>query len=442
MGAVDGLTPVAPCAVPLGTRRPSPVPRRRRVLPELDAVARRGLVGIVIARLAVNGGIRVVYPFLFVIARGVGVSFEVIAFLVASRSLAGLAGPALARHAHDRHRRAMLQGLLLVVGACLLIIASRPAPPPARVVLVAAGFAATGLARPVFELPMQTWISAHVPANVRGRALGIAELGWALSLAVTVPTAGLLIGRVGWRGPFVLVVVLAVAGMGALLVAVPPDARRVAPPDARRADPPHPRAPAAARVPGAVARLPAASAICLGAALAVAAGEAVLVVYGRWLTHEFGMTVAQIGMSTLIIVAAELLGEGVIVVVSDRLGLRRTLFTALAVSLASYGALGLVGGSAVMAFAAVVTLFVAFEVSVVALIAFASTTARCATDRTRLLGRLMAGIACGNAVGAVVAPVAFAAGGIALAGGVSAVSAGVALVVLWVGSRPVPAPAR
>lgn len=62
-----------------------------------------------------------------------GVSFEVIAFLVASRSLAGLAGPALAHHAHDRHRRAMLQGLLLVVGACLLIIA--PAPPPAPVVL-------------------------------------------------------------------------------------------------------------------------------------------------------------------------------------------------------------------------------------------------------------------------------------------------------------------
>lgn len=98
---------------------------------------------------------------------------------------------------------------------------------------------------------MQTWVSANVPAAVRGRALGVTELGWALSLAVTV-------------------------------------------------------------------------------ALAVAAGESVLIVYGRWLTTDFNLSVAQIGVSTLAIVAAELCGEGLVVVVADHLGLCRTLFSALA----------------------------------------------------------------------------------------------------------------
>jgi hypothetical protein len=44
------------------------------------------------------------------------------------------------------------------------------------------------------------------------------------------------------------------------------------------------------------------------AGLAVAAGESVFVVYGEWLTRDFGMSVARIGASTLLIVAGELAG--------------------------------------------------------------------------------------------------------------------------------------
>lgn len=175
-----------------------------------SAAVGRGLVGIVVARLAVIGGIRVVYPFVTVIASGLGMSVEGVALLVASRALAGLAGPAIARlSGRFGPHSLMLTSLLLLVTGCPMIIVPDMTPPPVRTAVVGAGFVATGLARPLFDLPMQTWVSARVGPSARGRAVGVTELAWALSLVATVPVAGMLIDRTGWRSPFLLVVAMA-----------------------------------------------------------------------------------------------------------------------------------------------------------------------------------------------------------------------------------------
>jgi predicted MFS family arabinose efflux permease len=392
----------------------------------LAPAVRRGLTGVVIARLAVNGGIRVVYPFLPVLAHGLGMSFQVLALLVASRSLAGIAGPVLARVvARFRQRALMLGSELVVASGCLLIAASPAAPERFRTVVVGVGFLATGLARPLFDLPMQTWVSARVPVADRGRALGVTELGWALSLAATVPLAGVLIERIGWRSPFVLVAAMAALGMIALLRTMPADDAGASP---------------NAQVPVTLRRSSRAwrstgLAVCAGAALAVAANESVFVVYGEWLSRDFGMSVRQIGASTLLIVTAELIGDGLVVTVSDRVGLWRTLFSALVVSAAAYSALALTGDRISLAVAAIGALFVALEVIVIVLVAIASTVAQRTQDRARLFGGVMAAIACGNAVGAALAPQIFARGGIALSGAAAACAVTVAAAVLWLGSQ-------
>lgn len=429
--AHNDLIPLeAPCALAVDAL-PARDLRRSRPLLDLDTSVTRGLAGIVFARLAVNGGIRVVYPFLPVIARGLGVSFEVVALFVASRSLAGLAGPAIARITPPHRRRAlMLLSQMVVLTGCLLIAASGGVPPTIRTTVVGLGFAATGLARPLFDLPMQTWVSAHVPEAVRGRALGLTELGWALSLAATVPVAGVLIEQVGWRSPFMLVAAMSAVGLVALARTLPRD--DVAPVLRPQAEP------VIHVMLSRTRKIPTGAAICLGAGLAVAAGESLLIVYGEWLTRDFGMSVAQIGASTLLIVLAELLGEGLVVAVSDRLGLCRTLFGALFVSAVMYVALGLTGYNVGFAFAVVTTLFVAFEVTVVSLIAFASTIAHRARERARLLGSLMAAVAGGNAVGAIAAPALFNRGGIALAGAAAATATALATIVVWMGSRSNP----
>lgn len=385
----------------------------------------RGLAGVVAARLAVNGGIRVVYPFLPVLAHGLGMSFEVLALLIATRSMAGVAGPVLARITPlHRQRALMITSELVVASGCLLIAAAPAAPATIRTAVVGVGFLATGLARPLFDLPMQTWVSTHVPAAERGRALGVTELGWALSLAATVPLAGVLIDHAGWRSLFVLVAAMAAAGIVALLLMLPGDGAPT-------------RAHAMPLARGTTARTWTFTglAICAGAALAVAASETVLVVYGEWLAQDFGMSVTQIGASTLLIVTAELVGEGLVVTVSDRVGLWRTLFSALAVSAAAYSTLGLAGDHISVAIAAISGLFVALEVTVIMLIAIASTVVQRTQDRARLLGGVMAATACGNAVGAALAPLLFARGGIALSGMASACAIAVAAAVLWSGSQ-------
>lgn len=396
-------------------RRAGAVPSHRTV------IARRALVGIVVARIAVNGGIRVVYPFVALIAAGLGMSVQGLALLVASRALAGLAGPAVARMVSPtRRRRLMLASQVLVAAGCVTIVAAASAPPAVRAMLVGTGFIATGLARPVFDLPMQTWVRAHVPVTARGRVLGVTETGWALSLAVTVPAAGVLIERTDWRSPFLLVIAVAVAGAIALLLTVPRDGPDAASPDVVGPERPTPR-PRTRRVRTNVA-------VGVGAALAVAGAESLLMVHGTWLTRDLGMTVSQVGASTMFIVGAELLGEGLVITLADRVGLERTLFRALVASAAVYGGLGLVGDDVGLALAATGVLFVTFEVSIVVLIALATVTT---DDRAGLLGTLMAAVACGNAVGAAAGPLLFARGGIALSGVVSAVAAATAIVVLW-----------
>ena len=177
-------------------------------------------------------------------------------------------------------------------------------------------------------------------------------------------------------------------------------------------------------------RMPTGVAVAVGAALAVAAAESLVMIHGAWLTQDVGLSVSQVGASMMLIVVAELLGEGLAVTIADRIGLARMLSGALLVSAAMYAGLGVVGDHRGLVLTAIGAVFVCFEVTVVVLVALVSTAADEHGARAGLLGTLMAATACGNAVGAAVGPVLFARGGIALAGLVSAGAATIALVVL------------
>lgn len=383
-------------------------------------MTRRGEVGaalaaVLVARTAVNGGLRVVYPFLPEIARGLGVSFATLATLVSLRSLAGVAAPAAARAAEALGRRALMVGATTAVAAGCLLVAGAP-----TVAVAAAGFLLVGLAKPAFDVPMQAWFADRVPWARRGRVLGVTELAWALSLAVTVPPSGVLIVAAGWRAPFVLVAVLAAIGVLAVAGLIPTDR----PPQRRRA-----------RLALTRPRL-----ALLGVVLLFSvSAELLFVVYGAWLEDDLGLSVTAIGTFTLVVVAAELVGEGAVAALSDRVGLRRAIMAGLLGSAGAYAALGLVGGSLAAAVLTVVAWFVCLEVTIVATVPFVS---ELATDpapdaarppppaRDRLLALMVAVIAAGRALGAVVAPAAYAAGGITASGRVAAAGVLLAAVLL------------
>lgn len=381
----------------------------RATRPILVAVA-----AMLVARTAVNGSYRLVYPFLPQIADGLGVTLGTAGALLFVRALAGLTAPAVPR-AIDRlgHRPVMLGALgWVVVGAG--VVAASDTVPTGWPALVGAGvgFAAMGLAKPLFDIPMQGWLGARVPARRRGRVLGVTELAWGLGLALAFPTAWLIVWA-GWTAMFWLVAGLAVAGAVVVAVVIPRG-------DVQRTRP--------AALPLAALRGPLASLLTVVVLFRLAA-ELLFVVYGEWLGADLGLAVTAIGAFTLVVVASELAGEGAVAVFGDRVGLRRSVLIGLAGTTVAYASLGLVGGSLARALIVVVAWFVLFEITIVATIPLAVGLGE--ASRERLLSLIAAVNVVATGVGALVGPALFfAVDGIWLNGLVAAACTAAAALVL------------
>ena len=365
---------------------------------------RRALVATFIARSAANGALRVVYPFLPVIARGLGVSPAALSSLIALRNLGGLATPVVARLAERRGRRwMMLVAMVAVTLGCTLTASS------SVFILAGIGIVVVGFALPAFAIPMQAWFGDRVPYSERGRVFGITELTWSVGLLAVVPISGFLIERTSWRAPFILVAVASAIGTVAVTQGIGSDRPQERIPRSLKLTPPRVR-------------------ILATAMLVSIAAEIPFIVYGQWLEGSFGLSVAGIGTFTIAVVIAELLGEGLVTVYADRWGLRRMFLGGLLVSGLAYLALSLTGSALVLATIVVVVWIASFEVTIVAAIPFASEMATEA--RERLLSLFTVMIAMGRVVGALIAQPLFTTGGIGLVGVVSAVCVGVAALLL------------
>src|ERR671918_954444 len=365
---------------------------------------RRALVATFIARSAANGALRVVYPFLPVIARGLGVSPAALSSLIALRNLGGLATPVVARLAERRGRRwMMLVAMVAVTLGCTLTASS------SVLLLAGIGIVVVGFALPAFAIPMQAWFGDRVPYSERGRVFGITELTWSVGLLAVVPISGFLIERTSWRAPFILVAVASAIGTVAVTQGIGSDRPQERIPRSLKLTPPRVR-------------------ILATAMLVSIAAEIPFIVYGQWLEGSFGLSVAGIGTFTIAVVIAELLGEGLVTVYADRWGLRRMFLGGLLVSGLAYLAFSLTGSALVLATIVVVVWIASFEVTIVAAIPFASEMATEA--RERLLSLFTVMIATGRAVGALIAQPLFTTGGIGRVGVVSAVCVGVAALLL------------
>jgi predicted MFS family arabinose efflux permease len=376
---------VEPSALPS-----SELPRLGSLGGTADPEVRRALIATLVARTAINGGSRGPFPFLPVIARGLGVPLETVGLLQGVKVAAGLGTPLLIRPAERYGRRTLMLGALVVLLAGCALFAFRP-----PLALAFVGFALIGVAKVAYDVPMQAWFGDRVPVERRGRVLGITELTWALSLLLVVPVSGLLIPVIGWQAPFLVTGVLAVLGFVAVRTLMRPDR-----PGHHEARP---------------LRLEGRHLMLLAAAVAFwVAAELLFTVYGAWLEDDLGMSVPAIGVFTLLVVTAELLGEGTVTALSDRVGLRRSAVGGLIGSAAAYAALGQVGGSLPLAVVVVFVWFTCFEIAIVALIPFVSVLAQESPER--LLSWFAVAMTLGRIAGAVAGPRVYLAGGIHASG--------------------------
>lgn len=135
---------------------------------------------------------RMVYPFLAVFSRGLGIDLATLSLALTIRSLIGTVGPFIATIGDSRGRKlTMMLGLgLFTAGASVVVFWP-------TFLAFAVALILTTLGKFVFDPPMQAYLGDRVPYERRGRVLAVTELGWSLAFIGGIPLMGFLISRWG-----------------------------------------------------------------------------------------------------------------------------------------------------------------------------------------------------------------------------------------------------
>jgi predicted MFS family arabinose efflux permease len=365
-------------------------------------------------RLVMNTAFRFVYPFLPAIARGLGVPLGQAAYLISARHIAGLATPAVTRvvgHGERRHR-------LIVTGMLLFIAGSAVTAATSAYVGALIGFALIGLAKPVFDVSSQAYVSDRVPYARRARYLAVFEFTWAGALLVGAPATGWLISRTSWSTPFWVFGALTIVAA----VLVP-----------RFVDADHPVSEAShSRM-----RPDRAALAFLGVAGFFAlASEMIVVVFGAWLEESFGLSLVALGGVAFLIGVSELAGEGATFAFTDRIGKRRAILIGLTISAVGFALLVPARNEMAVGLAVLAVALFGFEFTIVSSIPLASELLPSA--RARYLAWMVVAMSLARGLGAAVGPSLFDSFGLP-GPAVAAVAADIiaaGILITWVRERP------
>jgi len=364
--------------------------------------------------MVMNTAHRMFYPFLPAFSRGLGVPVETLTTMLSLRGALGMSAPVFGPLADRLGRRtAMLIGMgLFCIG--LSLVAAFPGIVTLFIVvmlIISAKF--------VFDPALQAYLAERIPYSQRGLAVALSELAWSGAVLIGVPLVGILIARGGWRAPFLpLAVVGALAAVWIVLI-IPADA-------------PHGRHAKAITLRQwlSLLREPSVMAAMAINLLSSGANESLNVVYGVWLERNFALTVTQLGFTTTVIGIAELIGEGGVAVLSDRLGKRQTIALGLVMSALAYFVLPLASFNIQWALAGIFFAYLTFEFAIVANIPLITELAPEA--RSTMVSMAVASHAAGRMLGALLGSFVFRYGFVwnGVAAGV-ATAIGIPLI-LWV----------
>ena len=351
-----------------------------------------------------------IYPFLPVFARSVGVNLETMALVATARSTLGLAGPVLGSLGDQIGRkRAMLIGLVLFICGLFLVIFW-----PTYISLML-GFLLGAAGKIIFDPAMQAYLGDRVLYAKRGRAIALTELGWSWASLLGLPLVGWVIARAGWVAPFPLL-----AGLGGIAILI---LWRILPSDPRT-----PQANAGFRhALRAILAHPAALAGLGVGLLTSLSNETVNIVYGAWIEQDFGLKVEALGAASAVIGLAELCGEGFVASLTDRIGKRWAIGSGIALIIVSCLSLPFLRHTLPGALGGLFFFFIAFEFTFVSAISLMTELVPDARA-TMMAGNLTAA-AIGRALGALIGPMLFTYGLLANSTA-AAMLAALALVIL------------
>jgi MFS transporter, DHA1 family, inner membrane transport protein len=336
-------------------------------------------------RTILNTMHRMVYPFLAVFARGLGVDVITLSFVVTARSFIGMFAPVLGSIADQRGRRfGMLLGIFLfIVGMGLVALL------PSFITFSIALLLAI-LSKYLFDPSMQAYFGDRIPYERRGTALAVTEGAWSLAFIAGVPLMGWLIARFGWNAPFPLLTALGLVMFIVVWRMIP------------RADPlrSQPQTASGKNVRAVLTNLPALAGISI-AMWASASNELVNLIFGVWLEDSFGLKIAALAGASAVIGLSELSGEGLVALTTDRLGKPRALVLGLIGNILAALLLPIVGRTEIGALVGLFLFYITFEYVLVSHLPLM--TEVMPNARATLLSFNVTGHSLGRMIGALVA---------------------------------------
>lgn len=347
------------------------------------------LVIFMALRTILNTMHRMVYPFLAVFARGLGVDVATLSYVITARSFIGMFAPVLGSISDHRGRKfGLLLGIFLFIGG-MSLVAIAPSFWTFSLALIMAI-----LSKYLFDPSMQAYFGDRIPYEKRGTALAVTEGSWSLAFIAGIPLMGALIARFGWSAPFPLL-----AGLGLLMFAV---VWRVVPRD----DHPAQRSASTSRqnARAVLTSIPALAGISI-ALWASAANELVNLIFGVWLEDSFGLKIAALAGASAVIGLSELGGEGLVALTTDRLGKPRALALGLVGNIVASLLLPVVGRTELGALVGLFLFYITFEYVLVSHIPLMTEVMPGA--RATLLSFNVTGHSLGRMIGALFATVLY-----------------------------------
>lgn len=329
-----------------------------------------------------------VYPFLPVFARGLGVDLAAVSLILSVRALVGALGPFLGTIADSHGRKfGMLIGVV-VFTLGVILVAIWPALLPFALALIL-----ITLGKAVFDPSMHAYVGDIIPYHVRGGAIAIIEMSWSISFILGIPFMGFLINRYGWQSPFT---VLGLLGLLTLLIL----ARYLPAGETPPAGQPGRKLPIWHHLRLVFTNRLALMGI-LFSVLTAASNESINVIFGVWIEASFGLQLAALGLASVVIGFSELSGEGLAGLITDRLGKMRAIASGVILNCAAALLLPVLGGTLAGALGGLFFFYITFEFTLVSTLPVM--TEILPRARATLLAAGIGAFSLGRAIGAALA---------------------------------------
>jgi DHA1 family inner membrane transport protein len=301
-----------------------------------------------VARIVTNSAHRMLYPFLPVFARGIGVRIEVMAVALSVRQSLGIVTPIIGPTGDIIGRRkAMVIGLVvfaIAFGSIALV--------PTYVALVL-GLLLAEVGKTITDPSMFAYFGDEVNHDQRGMTIALSEFSWSGAYLLGVPFIGWLISYKSWVSPFWILAFLGLLAAITIWLVIPD-----------RRTPSYRNLTFKESFLLAISSLSAIAVLVLSFLVGMASGL-ITIVYGVWLEGDFGLPITAIGASVAIIGIAELCGEGIVAILSNRIVYRKMMGLGILMIASASVLLTLNNGSLLAALIGLLVFFMGYEIFMV-----------------------------------------------------------------------------